>query len=109
MIEKLTNNILINDSVKSVYTFNDYSIQDLLSKFFEKINNCVEVSNKALDFLTYLKEEGLPNEVIKELEIMYSDGRLTNLINDFLNDIKGKVDNIEINVLPNLSIDGGVL
>lgn len=136
-ISKLPNNILINDKVKSVYNFNEFSLQDLLSKFFEKINETIDVSNKALDFLNYLKNEGLPKEVIKELELMYQDGRLTELINNLANDVTGKVNevtnkfnqlqvdvaknitdfkvevnqsfnNFETNVLPNFEVDGGV-
>ena len=113
MIEKLSSNILINDKIKSVYNFNEYSIQDLLSKFFEKINESVDLSNKALDFLTYLKEEGLPKEVIKELEIMYLDGRLTNLIDEFtgnvtqsINEINNKIEELAYS-LSQIIIDGG--
>lgn len=100
MIEKLSNNILINDKIKSVYNFNELSLQDLLSKFFEKINESIIVSNIALDFLNYLKNEGLPKEVTKELEIMYNDGRLTELIDNLSGDIKNEY-------IPNVNIDGG--
>lgn len=114
MIEKLTNNILINDKIKSVYNFNELSLQDLLSKFFEKINESIESSNQALSFLEYLKNEGLPKEVIKELNLMYQDGRLTTLIDELsgtlsreINLNKEEINNIKLNVIPNTMIDGG--
>lgn len=107
MIEKLSNNVLINDSVKSVYNFNEYSIQDLLSKFFEKINDCVETSNKALSFLEWLKKEGLPNEVIKELENMYQNGKLTELIDNLANNLTLQIMDMKNNYIPNYNINGG--
>ena len=91
MIDKISNTI-VNDKVKSVYGFNDYSIQDLLSKFFEKINECIDNSNLSLSFLEWLKGEGLEKEVIKEIEKMYNDGRLTELVNIYANELKLQID-----------------
>lgn len=108
MIEKLENNILINDKIKSVYNFNEYSIQDLLCKFFQKINETVDISNNALDFLNYLKNEGLPQEVIKELDIMYKDGRLTELIDNLSGNLTLEVNKIKNEIIPNYEVDGGV-
>lgn len=120
MIEKLSNNILINDKIKSVYNFNEYSLQDLLSKFFEKINESIDISNNALDFLNYLKNEGLPREVIKGLQDMYNDGRLTQLIDNLSgdlslkiesvdNELNNKIENITNIIIPNSEVDGGSL
>lgn len=81
MIDNMKNSPL-NLQATSVYNFNDFTLTELLNKFFSKINECVDVSNESLNFLTWLKGEGLPNEVVKELEIMYQDGRLTTLINE---------------------------
>ena len=107
MIEKLENNILINDKIKSVYNFNEYTIQDLLCKFFEKINETVDISNQALDFLIWLKNEGLPNEVIEELENMYKDGRLTQLLDNMIGNFNLQINNLKNEFIPNFIIDGG--
>ena len=136
-IEKLPNNILINDKVKSIYNFNEYSLQDLLCRFFETINQCVDTSNNYFEFLTLLKSECLQIYLYIEINEMYQDWRLTDLINKLANDVKGMVDNIsgdisqfkqdvntninqfkqdvntnlsnlQNNVLPNINIDGGV-
>lgn len=109
MVEKLPNNILINDKIKSVYNFNEYSLQDLLSKFFEKINESVDISNNALNFLNYLKYEGLPIEVTKELNNMYNDGRLKDLIDILSGDLSLKIEDLKNDYLKNNLIDGGVL
>lgn len=108
MIEKLENNILINDKIKSVYNFNEYSIQDLLCKFFEKINETVDTSNNALNFLEWLKGEGLPQETVKELEKMYNDGRLTAIIDNMSGNLTQEIANIKNEFIPNFEIDGGV-
>lgn len=107
MIEKL-NNTLINNKVKSVYSFNDYSLQDLLSSFFEKINECIDISNTSLDFINYLKNEGLPKEVIKELELMYNDGRLTQIIDTLSGNLNQEIIKIKNEFIPNYEIDGGI-
>ena len=108
MIEKLENNILINDKIKSVYNFNEYTIQDLLCKFFEKINETVDISNNALNFLEWLKGEGLPQETIKELEKMYNDGRLTTIIDNMIGNFNLQINNLKDEFIPNFIIDGGV-
>lgn len=81
MISKLEN-ILVDTNVDSVYNYDNFSLQGLLSKFFEKIEECIKVGNEGLDFLKWLKEEGLPIEVQKEIEKMYKDGRLATIINE---------------------------
>ena len=45
MIDKLPNNP-IHTYASSVYDFNELSLQELLNKFFIKINECVELSKK---------------------------------------------------------------
>lgn len=81
MIEKMKNSPL-NLNATSVYNFNEFSLTELLNKFFSKINECVDVSNDSLNFLTWLKGEGLPVEVEKELTLMYENGTITNLIDE---------------------------
>lgn len=91
MIEKLQKAKLDLQAI-TVYDFNELTLQELLCKFYEKINECVEVSNESLTFLEWLKGEGLHNEVIAELENMYQDGRLTEIINNLSGDVKGLVN-----------------
>lgn len=93
MIKKLDRSCLDMQST-TVYDFNELTLQELLSKFFEKINNCIDVSNQALTFLEWLKQEGLPIEVQKEIEKMYLDGRLTEIINKLADNVNEKVDNV---------------
>lgn len=90
MIDKLINNP-VHTYATSVYDFNELSLQELLSKFFNKINECIELSNTSLKFLEWLKEQGVNSEVVKQIELMYTDGRLTEIINNLSNDVKSQV------------------
>ena len=83
---------MVNLEVLSVYDFDELTLQELLCKFYEKINECVDISNESLTFLEWLKGEGLHNEVVTELEKMYQDGRLTEIINNLSGDVKGLVN-----------------
>jgi len=105
MIDKLEHNP-INSFTSSVYDFNELSLQELLNKYFQKINECVENGNKALNFVAWLKNEGLPLEVEKEITLMYQDGRITEIINKLANDVKKQINDIE-EYLDYMTIDGG--
>lgn len=68
-------------SVFSAYDYNDLSMTELLSTFFTKINECIDVSNKSSNLLEWLVNEGLSLEVAKKLVLWLEDGTLENLIN----------------------------
>ena len=108
MIDKMGNTI-VNDKVKSVYSFNDYSIQDLLSKFFEQINSVTDLVNqneekintqnfKLEEFINYMKSEGIPPIVIETVTTMYNDGRLTELFNSLANNVIDKVEDFKTQI-----------
>lgn len=46
----------------------DYSLQELLKEFNERINNCIDNVNESEKFINELKEYGIKEEVIKQLE-----------------------------------------
>lgn len=86
-IEELEKNIL------SVYDYDSYSLNDLLCKFFTKINECVLIGNTSLDFLTYLKSEGVPKEVAKILNNWVTDGTMSRIINqELFQELNNKID-----------------
>ena len=94
MIDKIKNSPL-NLQSTSVYNFNDFSLTELLNKFFTTINQCVDSSNTSLQFLTWLKGEGLPTEVEKEIQKMYDDGRITDSINNLNSELNNKINVFE--------------
>lgn len=90
----------LNCSVFNSYDYDDcLSLNELLCRFFTKINECIEASNKALSFTEWLKEIGLSLEVAKLLDEWLNDGTLENLINErILTEIKLKVEKLEAEV-----------
>lgn len=84
----------LNCNVFSVYDYPDtYSMQELLNKFFDTINNCVELCNNVLDLAKWLVSVGLEQEVAKKLDIWLQDGTLANIINEKLfGELNSKID-----------------
>lgn len=86
----------LNCNVFSVYDYpTAYSMQELLNKFFETINNCVDLCNNVLDLTKWLVSTGLEQEVAKKLQQWLEDGTLANLINKTLfKEINDKINKI---------------
>lgn len=101
---------MLNCNVFSVYDYDCLSMQELLCTFFDKINQCVDVSNKTVVLAEWLVSQGLQEEVAKKLETWLIDGTLANIINDTvfkeLNN-KIKVNSQNIDGLKN-KIDGHI-
>lgn len=81
MIDKM-GNYPIFDGPTTVYKLNGFSLQELLSEFWKKIQDCIEDVNIAMELMNWIKEVGLPKEVQEELQRMYDDGRLAEIINE---------------------------
>lgn len=94
MINKL-NKWDLNCSVFNSYDFDDcMSLNELLCRFFTKINECIEASNKSLNLLEWLHEVGLKQEVVTLLGQWKDDGTLTELISEqILAEIKQNIAN----------------
>lgn len=82
-------------NIFSVYDYDGYTIQELLCTFFEKINNCIDVSNATFELAKWLVNEGLNQEVVKQLMIWLQDGTLKEIINEqIFNDLNDKINDI---------------
>ena len=94
MINKL-NKWDLNCSVFNSYDFDDcMSLNELLCRFFTKINECIEASNKSLTFLEWLYEVGLKQEVVTLLTEWKDNGTLAELISEqILTEIKQNIKN----------------
>lgn len=94
MINKL-NKWDLNCSVFNSYDFDDcMSLNELLCRFFTKINECIEVSNKSLNLLEWLHEVGLKQEVVTLLGEWKDNGTLAELISEqILEEIKQNIAN----------------
>ncbi len=94
MINKL-NKWDLNCSVFNSYDFDDcMSLNELLCRFFTKINECIEASNKSLNLLEWVHEVGLKEEVVTLLGEWKDNGTLAELISEqILTEIKQNIEN----------------
>lgn len=77
MISRLENDMFR----RKIYDLKGFTIQELLCSFFNKINECIDLSNESFNILEWIKEEGLSNETVKLLNEWLEDGTITELIN----------------------------
>ena len=68
--------------INSIYHFdNAFSINELMCKFWEKIEETINISNESIDLLNWIKEEGLPTEIEKKITELVEDGTIEQMIN----------------------------
>ena len=89
--------------INSVYEFNDFTINELLCKLAQKMDEVITQSNESFNYLDWLKNQGLSDEVIKIMLEWKENGTLNEIINqlifgelnDKINNNKTAIDNIE--------------
>ena len=90
--------------INTVYDFNDFTINELLCKLAQKMDEVITQSNESFNYLDWLKGQGLSDEVIKILSEWKEDGTLETLINqNIFNGLNTKIDNFKTEV--NTEID----
>lgn len=72
----------LNCNIFSVYDYEGLTIQELLCQFFEKINECVNISNATFKLAEWLVSVGLKQEVAITLNKWLEDGTLKEIINE---------------------------
>ena len=93
--------------INTIYDFdNAFSINELLCKFWEKIEETINISNESIDILNWIKEEGIPKEVEELITKLVEDGTIEQMINvdkieelrtlitNKISDINEQLDNI---------------
>ena len=101
MIDKLPYGFL-----NSVYGFNDYTLNELICKIAQKMDEVITQSNESFNYLDWLKGQGLSDEFIKILSEWKEDGTLETLINqNVFNGLNNKIDdvNTELTTIKNNS------
>lgn len=85
------------DILKRVYDFSEMTNEELKCKFFQKLQECIDLCNNVSDVVNWLENEGLEKEVVEKLNLWLEDGTLENLINiNKFNTLKTELTN-EIN------------
>ena len=64
-----------------VYDLEDYTQLEINSKLIQKMNEVIENCNNAFEYVDWLKEQGIPEEVQNILFTWKEDGTLKNLSN----------------------------
>ena len=79
--------------INSVYGFNDYTLNELICKIAQKMDEVITQSNESFNYLEWLKGQGLSDEVIKIMIEWKENGTLEALINEQLfNSLNTKID-----------------
>lgn len=87
--------------IDRVYGADDYTQQEINAKLIQKIDEVIENCNNAFEFVEWLKEEGVSNDVQTIIDTMLEDGTLEKLINlEKLNQLESNLNN-SINELTN--------
>ena len=80
--------------INTVYDFNDFTINELLCKLAQKMDEVITQSNESFNYLDWLKGQGLSDELIKIMLDWKENGTLETVINEQLfNDLNTKIDN----------------
>lgn len=72
---------ITEDILKRVYDFSEMTNEELRCKFFQKLEECIDLCNSTSDLMEWIKNEGLEKEVNELLTQWEQDGTLANIIN----------------------------
>ena len=87
MIEKFMHGFL-----NRVYDLEDYTQLEINSKLIQKIEEVIENCNNAFEFVEWLKEQGVPDEVQNILFTWKEDGTVKNLLGNLIEELKEEVE-----------------
>lgn len=83
---------ITEDILKRVYDFSEMTNEELRCKFFQKLQECIELCNNTSEIVEWLKNEGLEKEINELLNLWKEDGTLEELINmDLFNNLKSEL------------------
>ena len=98
MIDKFSHGFL-----NRVYDLEDYTQLEINSKLIQKIEEVIENCNNAFEFVDWLKEQGISDEVQNILFTWKEDGTLKNLsnkkeIDNLRNEINNNINNLAYSI-----------
>ena len=80
--------------INSVYDFNDFTLNELMCKLAQKMDDVITQSNESFNYLDWLKGQGLTIEVEDLLIKWKENGTLTTVINELLfKELNNKINN----------------
>lgn len=108
---------IAEDVLKRVYDFSEMTNEELRCKFFQKLQECIDLCNNTSDILDWIKNEGIEKEVSKFLNTWKDDGTLDKIINidkinalktellNTINENKTSLDNEIANIISQITTD----
>ena len=82
--------------INSVYDFNDFTLNELICKLAQKMDEVITQANESFNYLDWLKGQGLSDTVINTLLAWKDDGTLDTIINgNVFNELNTKVDTFQ--------------
>ena len=86
-----------------VYGYDDYTQLEINSKLIQKMNEVIDECNNAFEFVDWLKEQGVPDEVQNILFTWKEDGTLKNLsnkkqIDNLRNELNNNINNLAYSI-----------
>lgn len=80
------------DILRRVYDFSEMTNEELRCKFFQKLQECIDLCNNAAEIMDWVKNVGVENEVNELLNTWLEDGTLEGLIDlNILNQLKAEL------------------
>ena len=93
------------DFLNRVYSYDDYTQQEINSKLIQKIDEVIEECNNAFEFVDWLKEQGVSDELQNILFAMLENDSLKDIFNvKVYNNLKTEIDNLKTEI-DNLKIE----
>ena len=98
MIDKFNHGLL-----NRVYDSEEYTQLEINSKLIQKMDEVIDNCNNAFEFVDWLKEQGVPDEVQNILFTWKEDGTLKNLsnkkqIDNLRNELNNNINNLAYSI-----------
>ena len=77
-------NNINQDVLNEVYNFSDMTNEELKCKFFQKLEECINLCNNTSEILEWIKSEGVEDNVKEILNTWKDDGTLKEIINNYI-------------------------
>lgn len=77
-------NGIAEDILKKVYDFSEMTNEELKCKFFQKLEECINLCNNSSEILEWIKNEGIEDNVKEILNTWKDDGTLKEIVNNYI-------------------------
>ena len=75
---------IVEDILKRVYDFSEMTDEELRCKFFQKLEECIDLCNNSAEIIEWIKNEGVEDNVKETLNTWKDDGTLKEIINNYI-------------------------